>query len=246
LGGFQAGQAEFSQFRIAGAQRRVSPPAARQGFAVDQPAASSVSRTDPAFRPGDRVRLRVAGTAPELAPGTAGEVLHTSAIQDVPVVAVAFESDDGAAAETLVFEGQLEPVESLLVLDLAPAPPNHVEPFPLTRRDGVTIFTPQGELDAMLAPELRAGVLAEIGVGRPCVVDLRRVTFVDSSIMSALLTASRHARETGASFAIVLDDDSWAVRRLLEVAGIVLLVRQYRDLDAAVAAARPAASAWSA
>jgi hypothetical protein len=36
------------------------------------------------------------------------------------------------------------------------------------------------------------------------------------------------------------------VRRLLEVAGVALLVRQYRDLDAAVAAAHPAASAWSA
>ena len=98
----------------------------------------------------------------------------------------------------------------------------------------------------LTAPELRAGLLAEIGVGRPCVVDLRRVTFVDSAVMSALLTASRQAREVGASFAIVLDDDSRVVRRLLEVAGVALLVRQYRDLDAAVAASHPAASAWSA
>ena len=213
---------------------------------MDHEAATTVSRHDHVFRPGDPVRLRVAGVAPDLAPGTAGEVLRTSAIQGVAVVTVGFESDHGPGSETLVFEGQLEPVESLLVIDLATAVGDELEPFPLSRREGVAVFTPEGELDTLTAPELRAGLLGEIGVGRPCVVDLRRVTFVDSAVMSALLTASRHAREAGASFAIVLDDESRAVRRLLEVAGVVLLVRQYRDLDAAVAASHSAASAWSA
>jgi anti-anti-sigma factor len=163
----------------------------------------------------------------------------------VAVVAVAFESDGRDTGETLVFEGQLEPVETLLVIDVAePARDSH--PFPTTRRDGVAIFSPEGELDAHQAPDLRSGLLAEAGVGRPCVVDLRRVTFVDSSIMSALLAASRQARESGASFAIVLDDGSSAVRRLLDVSGVVLLVRQYADLDAAIAAARPAPTAWTA
>jgi anti-anti-sigma factor len=211
---------------------------------MDHPAATSVERSEPAFRPGDRVRLRVSGAEPSLEPGASGEVLRTSAIQDVPVVAVAFESDTEDAGETLVFEGQLEPVETLLVMDVAA--PAHPEPFPLTRRDGVAIFSPEGELDAVDAPDLRDGFLAEVGVGRPCVVDLRRVTFIDSSIMSALLTATRHAREVGASFAIVLDDGSSAVRRVLEVSGIVLLLRQYDDLDAAVAASRPAETAWTA
>jgi anti-anti-sigma factor len=211
---------------------------------MDHPAATS-ERSEPAFRPGDRVRLRVAGAEPWLEPGTAGEVVRTSAIQDVAVVAVAFESDGRDTGETLVFEGQLEPVETLLVIDVAePARDSH--PFPTTRRDGVAIFSPEGELDAHQAPDLRSGLLAEAGVGRPCVVDLRRVTFVDSSIMSALLAASRQARESGASFAIVLDDGSSAVRRLLDVSGVVLLVRQYADLDAAIAAARPAPTAWTA
>jgi anti-anti-sigma factor len=212
---------------------------------MDHPAATSVERSEPAFRPGDRVRLRVAGAEPWLEPGTAGEVLRTSAIQDVAVVAVAFESDEPDTGETLVFEGQLEPVETLLVIDVA-EPAREPEPFPMTRRDGVAIFSPEGELDAHGAPGLRDGLLAEVGVGRPCVVDLRRVAFVDSSIMSALLAASRHAREADASFAIVLDEGSSAVRRLLEVSGIVLLLRQYADLDAAIAAARPAPTAWSA
>jgi len=208
---------------------------------MDQPA--SLTRADPAFRPGDRVRLRVAGVAPDLEPGTSGEVLRTDAIQDVAVVAVAFESDRAAGTEALVFERQLEPVESLHVMDVAVAPPEAETPFPLLRRDGVAIFTPEGELDAHTAPGLRDVLVAEVGVGRPCVVDLRRVTFVDSFAMGALLTASAQAGAADTAFAIVLDGDSRQVRRLLDVAGIVLLIREYADLDGAVAACRPAGPA---
>jgi anti-sigma B factor antagonist len=50
------------------------------------------------------------------------------------------------------------------------------------------------------------------------VIDLRQVSFIDSTGLSLLLNAERSARRPGASFAIL--DSSPAVERLLEVVGL--------------------------
>ena len=72
------------------------------------------------------------------------------------------------------------------------------------RRGGETVVAPSGELDLASAPAVRdalAGALAD-GAGA-VVVDLSRVTFLDSTGLAALLNAARRLRRAGRSFAVV-------------------------------------------
>jgi len=85
-------------------------------------------------------------------------------------------------------------------------------------RDRVIVVL-RGELDMTSVDEVRA-VLDELhAVGwTSLVLDLRELTFIDSTGLSLLLSAEREARRAGAAFAIV--DGSPAVARLLELVGL--------------------------
>jgi anti-anti-sigma factor len=73
-----------------------------------------------------------------------------------------------------------------------------VEPrFSQTRR--VAVVAPSGELDISTAAELRHALLDACEAERLVVVDLARVTFLDSSGLGLLVAASRRMRERGAS-----------------------------------------------
>ena len=61
----------------------------------------------------------------------------------------------------------------------------------------------EGELDAYSAPEVRAqlhALIEDSGTAGVLVVDLTRVTFMDSSILGTLVGALRRMREPAASF----------------------------------------------
>ena len=103
----------------------------------------------------------------------------------------------------------------------------------IVRRDGFAIVTPEGELDIYSAPMLRATLHGELDADRSCIVDLRKVSFVDSSILSALLDAQRYCKSRGLGFALVLGGPHSPVRRLIEVVMIALPVHD--DLDTAMA-----------
>jgi anti-anti-sigma factor len=105
----------------------------------------------------------------------------------------------------------------------------------IVRRDGVAVLTPEGELDVDSAPMLRSALRDELDADRACIVDLRAVSFVDSSILSALLGGHRYSTKLGLGFGLVLGGPDSAVRRLIELVMIRLPV--YDDLDAAVAGA---------
>jgi anti-anti-sigma factor len=199
----------------------------------------------PYFTPGDRVRLRVPLPTPSfIGPGSIGEVVGSSSIADATLVTVTFEDPAGERAEYHVFERDLELVEALDVVDFdaEPEPRLTFEPLLVTRRDDVSIFTLEGDYDISAAPMLRERLATELGAAKACLVDLRRATFIDSSIVGVLLDARGRARETGVAVAIVLDDDTSApVRRLLEVANVLLLFHEFADLTSAVAATRPGA-----
>lgn len=75
---------------------------------------------------------------------------------------------------------------------------------------------PQGELDLATAPQLEAEIarLRSHGVGS-IVLDLRQLTFMDSTGLRLLLRLDASARADGSSFAII--DGEGPVRRLLEL-----------------------------
>jgi anti-anti-sigma factor len=76
-----------------------------------------------------------------------------------------------------------------------------------------------GELD-MVSIEVVRPALAELHAAgwASLVLDLRELTFIDSTGLSLLLAAEREAQRLGAEFAIV--DGSPPVARLLEIVGL--------------------------
>jgi anti-sigma B factor antagonist len=86
------------------------------------------------------------------------------------------------------------------------------------RRDrGTVVVTPVGELDAYTAPELREqlhGFAREESVDL-LVIDLSRVTFLDSSALGVLVGALRRMRERERELCLV--EPRPAVRRIFEI-----------------------------
>jgi anti-anti-sigma factor len=81
------------------------------------------------------------------------------------------------------------------------------------------ILVPSGELDIASVSPLRAAVTELLAAGwKSIVLDLRELTFIDSTGLSLLLEAKRAAQDAAAAFAIV--DGSPLVARLLELVGL--------------------------
>ena len=83
--------------------------------------------------------------------------------------------------------------------------------------DGAVVVGPVGELDAYTAPELREQLhgLAQDDAVRLLVVDLTRVTFLDSSALGVLVGALRRMRERDRRLTLV--EPRPTVRRIFEI-----------------------------
>ena len=96
------------------------------------------------------------------------------------------------------------------------APPEpRVEPF----ANGAVI-TLSGELDAYNAPELRS-TFERVLETEPAVVviDLTSVTFLDSTVLGAIVGLLRRVREQGGELRTVLPDTT--ARRIFEITNLV-------------------------
>ena len=82
------------------------------------------------------------------------------------------------------------------------------------RDDGVLV-TLDGIVDLATAPELRATLLPLVAPEHALVLDLERVTFVDSTGLGVLVAAHRRAKATGGRF--VLANPSANLREVLRV-----------------------------
>ena len=96
---------------------------------------------------------------------------------------------------------------------------------------GIALRALEGELDLSAAPRLRARI-AEAATGRALVIDLRRVTFVDSAILKELLRARAELR--AADVRLVLVGSPMPVRRLLELTRTSELFEQADDVETAL------------
>lgn len=82
-------------------------------------------------------------------------------------------------------------------------------------------FTPRGELDLATAPELETQVLAAVrGGDRAVVLDLRELTFMDSTGVRTIIAAHQVAAETGHDLRVVRPPRESAVSRVIEISGI--------------------------
>lgn len=81
--------------------------------------------------------------------------------------------------------------------------------------DGATVVSVQGEVDLASADELRDVLHEALGTSPEVTVDLTELTFIDSSGLSALVDAHRHARDVGG--VLVLRNPTPMLRRLLDI-----------------------------
>jgi anti-sigma B factor antagonist len=95
------------------------------------------------------------------------------------------------------------------------------QPFRLTtrRQDERVVLAAEGELDLSTVPAVDREVQELCAAGcRSIVLDLRALTFIDSSGLSLLLRLDAQARSDGFAFAIVEGDGP--VRRLLALTNL--------------------------
>jgi anti-sigma B factor antagonist len=105
----------------------------------------------------------------------------------------------------------------------------------------VLVVVVNGEHDIYTAPSLRERLEQGLGAERGLVVDLSGATFLDSSILGALLEARRQAHEKGLGFVVCLaEDPEPGVHRILEITGLVPVFPVVRGRDEALEAARSA------
>jgi anti-sigma B factor antagonist len=113
----------------------------------------------------------------------------------------------------------------------------------------VRVVVVRGEHDIYTAPALRDSL--EQALGTPeggaatagVVVDLSASTFLDSSILGALLEARRQALERSLGYVVCLGEEPEpGVQRILEITGLVPVFPVVRSLVEALEAARSAPS----
>ena len=100
----------------------------------------------------------------------------------------------------------------------------------------------RGEHDIYTAPALRDRLDQALDA-KPTgvVVDLSTATFLDSSILGALLEARRQALEKSVGYVVCLGDaPEPGVQRILEITGLVPVFPVVRSRDEALEAARSA------
>jgi anti-sigma B factor antagonist len=87
--------------------------------------------------------------------------------------------------------------------------------------DGRVAFVPRGELDLATAPELEDKVLAAVRAGdRAVVLDLRELTFMDSTGVRTIVAAHKAAEEAGTELRVVRPGADNPVSRVIEISGI--------------------------
>lgn len=89
-----------------------------------------------------------------------------------------------------------------------------------------------GELDLATVPELESALEGLPPGTRHVLLDLTKLTFLDSTGMAALLTASRRLRSESGSLVLLVDDAQ--VLRVLQVTGLDRRLAIEDDREAAV------------
>src|SRR3954452_19408245 len=104
--------------------------------------------------------------------------------------------------------------------------------------ESIEVLAVSGELDMSNSPELRRRVERALREGRQCVViNLDRLTHMDSSGLAALIDCHQMAEARGGRFSLVITSGS--VRRTVEVRGLDRLFVIHPSIDAALEALRP-------
>lgn len=105
----------------------------------------------------------------------------------------------------------------------------------MPRKDSPNVLPLHGEVDLHISPEV-AVALREMVAKKPTVlvVDLAKVTFMDSSGLAALIEGMQGVQEHGGRFAVANVQES--VQHIFEIARLDQVFQIFPDVDSAIAA----------
>lgn len=99
--------------------------------------------------------------------------------------------------------------------------------------DHVAVIEASGEVDLATVPALREAISEQVAAGRTnLLLDLRAVTFLDSTGLGVLVGAAKKARGAGGSLRLVCDNAR--VLRLLRITGLDKALAVHPTLEAAL------------
>ena len=98
------------------------------------------------------------------------------------------------------------------------------------QRDSGVVVVASGEIDLWSAPEVKAALAAHGARDSAVVLDLRGVTFMDSSGLGLIVESNQRARKHGFRFAIAVGGAS-DVHRILEMSGLTKVLSFVDDPD---------------
>jgi anti-anti-sigma factor len=86
-------------------------------------------------------------------------------------------------------------------------------------RHGGVVVVASGEIDLATSPDLRTALRAPEAQAPVVVLDLREVSFMDSSGLGVIVGQNKRAREEGFTFAVAISGAS-EVERILQISGL--------------------------
>ena len=105
--------------------------------------------------------------------------------------------------------------------------------------EDVVVVVVEGEHDIYTAPTLRERLDEALARGGGIVIDLSTATFVDSSVLGALLDARRRALEAEQGFVVCIGESvEPGVQRILDITGLVPVLPVLQGREQAITAAR--------
>ena len=103
----------------------------------------------------------------------------------------------------------------------------------VTRREGFTIISPQGEIDFATGPQLKDAITELLVSGEVnLVVDLLKVDFIESTGLGALIGGRRRAHALQGSLVLVCTEDQ--MLKIFRITGLDKVFRIHDTVDAAV------------
>ena len=97
------------------------------------------------------------------------------------------------------------------------------------KKQGASIVVLKGDVDLESSPAAREVLLKSVEGAGKVLVDLSRVTYIDSSGVASLVEALQAAKRNGGRFALVAASDP--TRRVLELARLDKVFTMYTTVD---------------
>jgi anti-sigma B factor antagonist len=101
-----------------------------------------------------------------------------------------------------------------------------------TAQDEPCIVVIRGEMDVFTSPEVKEALAQQVLDGhRQFVIDLSRVSYIDSTGLGALIAGLKGARENDGSIAIVTSNAQ--ISRIFEITGLTKIFSMFDSVDRA-------------